>query len=161
LAAFSTQASISRPSSGVMARDAMMRSQPMSSPVSSKMHLASFSMSQSKHRPTAGFAVMPLVPSEPPHTVPITSSSSAIGTVVWPTICARIFFTDSMPAFNVRVVPPACWITSRSTGRPLAWMCRRSSSRLKLSQPSETSNTAPTFGCVHRRFIISSAYLLG
>ena len=42
----------------------------MSSPVSSKMQAASFSMSQSKQRPTAGFAVMPLVPSEPPQTVP-------------------------------------------------------------------------------------------
>ncbi len=63
-----------------MAREAMMRSQPMSSPVSSKMQAASFSMSQSKQRPTAGFAVMPLVPSEPPQTVPTTSSLSAIGT---------------------------------------------------------------------------------
>ena len=63
-----------------MAREAMMRSQPMSSPVSSKMQAASLSMSQSKQRPTAGLAVMPLVPSEPPHTVPTTSSSSAIGT---------------------------------------------------------------------------------
>ena len=144
-----------------MAREAMMRSQPISSPVSSKMQAASFSTSQSKQRPTAGFAVMPLVPSEPPQTVPTTSSFSAIGTGVCCASSARIFFTISRPAFSVRVVPPDCWITSRSTGRPLAAIVRRSSSRLKPSQPSDTSSTAPTFGCVHSRFIISSAYLFG
>ena len=69
--------------------------------------------------------------------------------------------TMSRPAFSVRVVPPDCWMTSRSTGRPLAAMCLRSCSRLKPSQPSDTSSTAPTFGCVHSRCIISSEYLLG
>ena len=107
-----------------MAREAMMRSQPMSSPVSSKMQAAPFSMSQSKQRPTAGLAVMPLVPSEPPHTVPTMSSSSAMGTGVCFASSARILRTMSRPALSVRVVPPDCWMTSRSTGRPLAAIVR-------------------------------------
>ena len=38
--------------------------------------------------------------------------------------------TISRPAFSVRVVPPDCWITSRSTGRPLA--CNRAAQLLAI-----------------------------
>jgi hypothetical protein len=46
----------------------------------------------------------------------------------------------------VAAVPPVSWITSSSTGRPLASTMARRPSRSKLSQPSETSTTPPTLG---------------
>ena len=57
----------------------MKCSQPISSPVSSKMAAAPCSTSRSKARPAAGLAVSPLVASEPPQIVPTTSSLTSIG----------------------------------------------------------------------------------
>ena len=58
-----------RPSSGRAAREAMICSHPINSPVSSKMQRAPLLTSRSKARPTAGFAVIPLVASLPPQIV--------------------------------------------------------------------------------------------
>ena len=48
-------------------------------------------------------------------------------------------------------------IQAPADGRPLSRTAFSSAYLLKLSQPSETSSTAPTFGCVQRRCIIASA----
>ena len=82
----------------------MWNSQPTSSPVSSKIQVASSSISMSKARPTAGLALMPLVPSEPPQMVPTTSSLSAIGTRVWRASAASR--TQATPSAMVLRVPP-------------------------------------------------------
>lgn len=63
-------------------------------------------MNASNARPTAGFAVMPLVPSEPPQIVPTISSSSAIGTLGCAASVARASRTQSSPFWIVLRVPP-------------------------------------------------------
>jgi len=73
------------------------RPQPTSSPVSSKMQAEPAAISRSKARPTAGLAVMPLVPSEPPQIVPTTSSSRRMGTFFCAASCARALRTHSRP----------------------------------------------------------------
>ena len=99
----------------------MMCSQPISSPVSSKMQAAPSATSMSKARPAAGLPVMPEVPSEPPQTVPTTSSSTAIGTVGVAS-SARALGLDRRrgPRRSSVRVPPAPWMTMVFTGRPLA-----------------------------------------
>ena len=113
-------ATISTPSSGVTARCAMWCSQPMSSPVSSKTAVPPAATSRSKTRPTTGFAVMPLVPSEPPQMVPTTRSDSSQGPVRAARAAAQPPSTHARPAATVARVPPGCWITRVVTGRPLA-----------------------------------------
>ncbi len=139
----------------------MCRSQPTSSPVSSKMHAAPCGIRRSNARPIAGFAVMPLVPSEPPQTVPTTSSVTAIGTGSCVARSPSASSTQAAPRAMVLRVPPLSWITSVATGRPEAAIASSRLRRLKLSHPSETSSTAPTFGCMQSRFIIRSAYAFG
>jgi hypothetical protein len=126
----------------------MIVSQPINSPVSSKMQVAPSVTSRSKARPTAGLADIPLVPSEPPQIVPTTSSSIRNGARGVPAAAARTRSTAARPRSIVAAVPPSCWITSSSTGLPLAATASASPSRSKLSQPSETSTIPPTFGCV-------------
>ena len=100
---------------------------------------------------------MPLVPSEPPQTVPTTSSLTAIGTGCCSASSASASSTHAAPRAIVLRVPPVSWITSVATGRPEAAIDSSRPRRLKLSQPSDTSSTAPTFGCMQSRFIIRSA----
>jgi hypothetical protein len=139
----------------------MMCSQPISSPVSSKMQEAPSAMSWSKARPAAGLPVMPEVPSEPPQTVPITSSLTCIGTVSAASSAMRCSSTQARPSLIEARVPPVPWITIVFTGRPVARTTRSSAYLLKLSQPSETRSTAPTLGWVQSCSIIRSAYGFG
>ncbi len=107
--------------------------------------------------PIAGFAVIPLVPSEPPHLVPTISSAMPMGARGTCAISASVRRTHWRPNATVSFVPPSFWITATSTGRPdrrIAWHRRE---RLNSSQPSETSSTAPTLGCVHSSSITSWA----
>ena len=125
----------------------MKCSQPISSPVSSKMPVAPRSTSRSKARPAAGLAVRPLVASEPPQMVPTTSSSTSIS------------------ARGARLESAQGLLDPRPAGGDRRWPCRRtpgsrasrragptprspaaSASRSKLSQPSETSSTAADVG---------------
>jgi hypothetical protein len=134
-----------------------MCSQPINSPVSSKMQAAPSSTSMSKARPAAGLPEMPEVPSEPPHTVPTTSSLADIGTVFIASRRARCAATKARPSATDLRVPPLAWMTTVCTGRPLSRTIRSNLYLLKLSQPSDINSTAPTLGCVHSRSIIVSA----
>jgi hypothetical protein len=78
----------------------------MSSPVSSKITRAPLSTKRSNARPTAGFAVMPLVASEPPQTVPTMSSAMPISARgAGRTNASEI---HRLPSSIVRRVPPFC-----------------------------------------------------
>ena len=140
-----------------MARSAMMCSQPINSPVSSKMQAAPSSTSRSNARPAAGLPVMPDVPSEPPQTVPTMSSLATIGTVSIASSRARCSATKARPSAMDLRVPPLAWMTMVCAGRPLSRTAWASLFLLKLSQPSETSSAAPTLGWVQSRRIIVSA----
>ena len=96
----------------------MMCSQPISSPVSSKMQAAPSATSMSKARPAAGLPVIPEVPSEPPQTVPTISSSTAIGTVSIASSAARCSAMNVRPSAIDLRVPPAAWMTMVCTGAP-------------------------------------------
>lgn len=98
----------------------MIASQPINSPVSSKMQAAPAATSLSKAMPAAGLPVMPDVPSDPPHTVPTISSDTAIGTVGSAAKAATCSATQTRPAAMVDRVPPEFWITRTLTGRPVA-----------------------------------------
>ena len=100
-----------------------------------------------------GFGVLKSL-SEPPQIVPITSSATAIVARGVLAASARMRLTAATPASIVARVPPACWITKVSTGRPDASIWRFSDSRLKPSQPRDTSTAPPTFGCVHSASIM-------
>jgi len=100
---------------------------------------------------------MPDVPSEPPQTVPTTRSPHASGARGDVAMASSAPATQRRPASTVARVPPASWIAMVAVGRPDAAMAAPSPSRSKPSQPSETSRTAPTFGCVHRARIIAKA----
>ncbi len=139
----------------------MCRSQPISSPVSSKIARPPASTSRSNALPMAGLAVRPEVASDPPQIVPTVSSCSAIGTVGCASSAARCSSTQARPASTVRRVPPAAWITSVRTGRPVASIASLAPERSKLSHPSDTSSTAPTLGWVQSRTIMSCAYRFG
>ena len=99
----------------------------------------------------AGLAVMPLVASEPPQMVPTDQLVDAASARAARHRARRsVASIHARPAAMVRRVPPVSWITSVVTGRPLAeWSASRRCS--KLSQPSDTSSTAPTLGCVQSR----------
>ena len=135
----------------------MIASQPISSPVSSKMQAAPAATSLSKAMPAAGLPVMPEVPSDPPQTVPTISSETSIGTVGASAKAATCSATQARPAAMVDLVPPLFWITSTLTGRPVALTTASTWWRLKLSQPRLTRSTAPTLGWVHSRSIIFCA----
>ena len=139
----------------------MMCSQPISSPVSSKMQAAPCATSRSKARPAAGLPVMPDVPSEPPQTVPTTSSDTAIGTVGACASRACCSATQARPSAIDARVPPVAWMVSVFTGRPESRTARSSPYLLNASQPSDTSRTAPTLGWVQSASIIRWAYSLG
>ena len=120
------------------ARSRTARQSPRTSPC------APASTSRSEARPIAGLAVMPLVPSEPPHLVPTMRSASADRQRAASRAISRQRLRDPLAPGCDRVarVPPSFWITRTSTGparradRPTG--ARRSNS----SQPSETSSTA-------------------
>ncbi len=104
---------------------------------------------------------MPDVPSEPPQTVPMTSSSTRIGAR---SAASRSGNTRSMkarPASMVGPVPPTPWMTSVSTGRPDASITFASFCLLKLSHPKLTSSAAPTLGWVQSASIIRCEYSFG
>ena len=129
-------------------RVAMWCSQPISSPVSSNTAVPPAATSASNTRPTTGFAVIPLVPSDPPQMVPTTRSDSFMGTLRVLAALVRTSSIQTLPRVIVARVPPRSWITSVVTGRPDASITSASSSRSKPSQPSDTSTAAPTFGWV-------------
>ena len=137
---------ICAPSPGVTARPAMCDSQPISSPVSSKMAVPPAATCRSKTLPTTGLAVIPLVPSEPPQIVPTTSSAASMGARGWLAARRRPPLIQARPAATVARVPPSRWMTRVVTGRPLAATVAASRSRSKPSQPSETSTAAPDVG---------------
>ena len=92
---------------------------------------------------------MPLVPSEPPQMVPMTSSVNAISVRA---CCARLccsLATASTPRAIVLRVPPCSWMTRVSTGLPLPRIASASSSRLNPSHPNDNNTAPPTLGCVH------------
>ena len=155
------QAVTSSASSGRSHRAASCCSRPMSSPVSSKMHAAPFSMSLSNALPAAGFPVRPLVASDPPQIVPMMRSEICMGTLgvslIWSIVCV----IQSTPFWMVVAVPPFCWMTSVCAGLPDSSMCFCNFSRLKDSQPRESSSVPATFGCVQICDIILSAYSFG
>ena len=93
--------------------------------------------------------------------MPTTSSETAIGTVGCAWRSASAASTHAAPLAIVLRVPPDSWITSVATARPEFAIAVPRLRRLKLSQPSETSSTAPTFGCMQSRFIMRSAYAFG
>ena len=70
---------------------------------------------------------------------------------------ARCSATKARPSAMDLRVPPVAWMTMVCAGRPLSRTACASLFLLKLSQPSETSSTAPTFGWVQSRSIIVSA----
>ena len=136
----------------------MWCSHPISSPVSSKTAVPPAATRVSNTRPTTGFAVIPLVPSEPPQIVPTTRSDSSIGTERAAGRGGADPVDPGLSPATVARVPPRSWITSVVTGRPDASTIPASRSRSNPSQPSDTSATAPTFGWVHSSSSIRWAY---
>ena len=84
----------------------MCCSQPNSSPSSSKIALPPASITWSQAMPIAGFAVRPLVASEPPHSVATIRSASSTGRRGTTAISASASRTHSRPAWIVERVPP-------------------------------------------------------
>ena len=95
-----------------------MCSQPISSPVSLEHAAAPSATKLVERAPMAGFAVRPLVPSEPPQIVPTTSSDAAISACASRRRCS-VGVDPGRPGGDRRSrVPPCSWITTVSTGRP-------------------------------------------
>ena len=68
-------------------------------------------------------------------------SESSTGSVGAAAASASRASIHARPAAIVAAVPPSCWMTSSSAGRPLARIASSSAVRRNSSQPSETSST--------------------
>ena len=66
--------------------------------------------SRSEATPSAGLAVIPEYPSDPPHCMPITSSDTGIGSRRAASALAAISSSISTPLATVARVPPVCWM---------------------------------------------------
>ncbi len=99
--------------------------------------------------PSAGLAVMPDSPSEPPHCRPTTSSLSGIGTRSTALTAGSSSAIAAIAAAIVLRVPPVSWMVrpwKRSS--PEAPNACRMRPTCITSQPSPMNSAAPTLGCV-------------
>lgn len=141
--------SMSSQTAAFAARAIMCGSQPISSPLSSKIQVAPRASSLSNARPTAGLPA---------------NTARAVGTAAYRADdqvadrqrtprhgvgSARNPSTMHLPFSIVALVPPSCWITRVWHGRPEGSDIAFKTVAVKTLAASETSNTAPTLAWVH------------
>ncbi|MNT31776.1 hypothetical protein D3C72_1676250 [compost metagenome] len=97
--------------------------------------------------PSAGLALMPEKPSEPPHSRPILRWLAGTGWRFAALAAGSIASTARMPAAMVARVPPVSCITSVCTAGPGSRPCDSTSDATWLrSQPRPTISTPARFG---------------
>ena len=97
--------------------------------------------------PSAGLAVMPEKPSEPPHSRPIFRCAALTGWRRMSLAPGSIASTAAMPAAMVARVPPVSCITKVLTWLPNVRPCEATRSATWLrSQPRPTISTPPRLG---------------
>ncbi len=104
-----------RPTSGVTARRVSMNSTPWISGVSDRIAVPPWRTRMSIAAPSAGLAVMPEKPSEPPHSRPIFRWLALTGSRLTALAAGSISSIAAMPAAMVARVPPVSCMTSVRT----------------------------------------------
>ncbi len=129
-------------------RSVRMCSAPINSGVSENVAVPPSPTSWSQAAPTAGFAAIPLVASEPPHSTPNRSwlASHDVRSIVC--IDCQRESAISVPLVTVAIVPPVSRTEMVSTRRSPTATASANSSRPMASVPRPIIRDAPTFGFV-------------